>query len=132
MVSLTDVQSSNSNISRHFTSSLVAVFAGATSGIGEYTLKQFAKHAHRPRVYFLGRSQEAGNRIVAQCEALNPEGEYHFIKADLTLLHVVDNVCRDLKRKEKAINLLVLSTGNMTLNEGSPPILHGSGMTKMI
>lgn len=118
MVSLTDVQSSNSKISTHFPPGLVAVFAGATSGIGEHTLKQFAKHTCQPHVYFLGRSQEAGDRITAECKTINPEGDYEFIKADLTLLRVVDEVCQTIKRREKAINLLFLSTGTMTINQG--------------
>jgi hypothetical protein len=43
MVSLTAVQASNSCIASSLPLGLVAIFVGATSGIGEYTLKQFAK-----------------------------------------------------------------------------------------
>jgi hypothetical protein len=57
-VSLAQVQSSNSRISTTLPAGLVAVFVGATSSIGETSLKQFAKHARQPRVYFLGRSQQ--------------------------------------------------------------------------
>jgi NADP-dependent 3-hydroxy acid dehydrogenase YdfG len=67
MVSLSDIQSSNSRIASTLPRGLVAVFVGATSGIGETTLKQFAKHAHQPRVYFIGRSQEAGD---SHCERM--------------------------------------------------------------
>jgi NAD(P)-dependent dehydrogenase (short-subunit alcohol dehydrogenase family) len=104
MVSLPDVQSSNSCISPALPPGLVAVFVGATNGIGETTLKQFAKHARQPRVYFIGRSQEAGDRIVAECKALNAEGKYIFVKADTSLIRTVDDVCRDIKAKEKSIN----------------------------
>lgn len=119
MVSLKDVQSSNSRIASALPPGLVAVFVGATSGIGETTLKQFAKHARQPRVYFVGRSQEAGDRVAAECKALNAEGEYLFVKADTSLIRTVDDVCRDIKSKEKAVNLLVLSTGTL---------LGGTGM----
>lgn len=113
MVSLTDVQSSNSRIASTLPPGLVAVFVGATSGVGETSLKQFAKHARQPRIYFVGRSQEAGDRIAAECTALNPEGEYVFIKADTSLICTVDDVCRDIKSREKAVNLLFLSTGSL-------------------
>jgi short-subunit dehydrogenase len=110
MVSLPDVQSSNNEIAK-LPAGLVAVFVGATNGIGEATLKEFARSAKSPRAYFVGRSQEAGNRITAECRQLNPEGEYLFIRADLSLIRNVDEVCREIKSKEKAINLLFLSCG---------------------
>lgn len=113
MVALMDVQSSNSRVASALPPGLVAVFVGATSGIGETSLKQFAKHSRQPRVYFIGRSQEAGDRIAAECKTLNSEGEYIFIKADTSLLCNVDDVCRDIKNKEKAVNLLFLSTGSL-------------------
>ena len=111
MVSRSLVQSSNALISSTLPPNLVAVFIGATSGIGEATLKQLAKHARQPRAYFVGRSQDAGDRIVAECKALNPEGEFIFIKADVSLIRVVDGVCEEIKAKEKAINILFLSAG---------------------
>lgn len=122
MVSLSDVHLSNSRISISLPPGLVAVFVGATSGIGLYTLRQFAKHARQPRVYFIGRSQEAGDRIAAECKALNSEGEYNFVKADVSLVRIVDDVCRDIKSKEKAVNLLFLSTGTL-VSVGTSAIL---------
>ncbi|KAK4987118.1 hypothetical protein LTR50_004814 [Elasticomyces elasticus] len=124
MVSLTDVQASNSRIATALPPRLVAVFVGATSGIGEATLKQFVKHTCRPRVYFVGRSQEAGERITAECEALNSEGEFVFVKADTSLIRNVDEVCHDIKNKEKVVNLLFLSTGSLIFNTETPEGLH--------
>ena len=116
MVNLSTVQSSNALISSTLPPNLVGVFVGATSGIGEATLKQFAKHARQPRAYFVGRSQDAGDRILAECKALNAEGEYAFIKADVSLIRVVDEVCEEIKAKEKAINILFLSAGVAALD----------------
>ena len=113
MVSLTDVQSSNSRIASVLPPGLVAVFVGATSGVGETSLKQFAKHTRQPCVYFVGRSQEAGDRIAAECKALNREGKYVFVQADTSLIRTVDDICQDIKSKETAINLLFLSTGSL-------------------
>ncbi|KAH8820229.1 fungal-specific transcription factor domain-containing protein [Xylogone sp. PMI_703] len=111
MVSLPDVQTSNALISTALPPGLVALFVGATSGIGEITLKKFAKYSVRPRAYFIGRSQDAADRIVAECRTLNPAGEYTFIKADVSLIRVVDDICKEIKSKEKSLNLLFLSAG---------------------
>lgn len=111
MVSLSAVQLSNSLISTTLPPNLVALFVGATSGIGESTLKQFAKHAVKPRIYFIGRSQDAGDRITLELTAINPGGNYNFIKADVSLIRKVDDVCQEIKAKEKALNVLFLSQG---------------------
>jgi len=113
MVSLGAMRASNAQVATALLPGLVGVFIGATSGIGETSLKQFAKHSSRPRAYFVGRSQEAGDRILSECKALNPDGEYIFRKADVSLIRVVDDVCREIKSKEKAINILCLSPGNL-------------------
>ncbi|KAJ8096603.1 hypothetical protein POJ06DRAFT_297616 [Lipomyces tetrasporus] len=115
MVQLSTVKSSNALIASSLPPKLVAVFVGATSGIGETSLKQFAKHACQPRIYFVGRSQQAGDRIAKECKSLNPEGEYIFVKADVSLLNNVDEVCEDLKKKESHINVLFQSQGTLDL-----------------
>jgi NADP-dependent 3-hydroxy acid dehydrogenase YdfG len=119
MVTITDVQSSNAQIATALPPGLVAVFVGATNGIGETSLKEFARHARQPRVYFVGRSQEAGDRIAAECRELNPEGEFIFIKADVSLLKSVDDVCREIASKERCINLLFLTCGSALSHVGS-------------
>lgn len=118
MVSLSEVHTSNSLIALSLPAGLVAIFAGATSGIGEATLKEFAKHTVKPRVYYIGRSQKAADRIATELKALNPEGEYIFVKADLSLIQSVDNICRDIKTKERTVNLLFLSMGTLIANTG--------------
>lgn len=119
MVSLEEVHASNACVASELPSGLIAVFVGATSGIGEYTLKQFAKHARRPRIYFVGRSKEAGERIATECKASNPEGSFTFIRADVSLIRTVDEVCNDIKHKEDVINLLFLSAGVIVKSQGT-------------
>jgi short-subunit dehydrogenase len=114
MVSVKEVQLSNGRIASALPQHLVCVFVGATSGIGEYSLKTFAKYANQPRIYFVGRSQEAAGRISGELKTLNSEGEYNFIKADVSLIHNVDKVCQDIKDKEKSINLLSSVRGRCT------------------
>lgn len=116
MVSLSAIRTSNALIKSTFPAGLVAVFIGATNGIGEASLKQFAQYTNQPRAYFVGRSQDAGDRIAAECKALNPGGEYIFTKADVSLMRVVDEVCEEIKRKEKSLNLLFLSAGVMSMD----------------
>lgn len=119
MVTLSDVQASNAQIPTALPSGLVAVFVGATNGIGESTLMEFARHARQARVYLVGRSQDAGDRISAECRQLNPGGEFTFIKADLSLMRNVDDVCREIESKENVINLLFLSCGVSMMGVGS-------------
>lgn len=124
MVSLEQIRSSNSKIGTALRPGLVAVFAGATSGIGESSLKQFAKNAVKPRIYFIGRSKESGKRVTGELQKLNPQGQYIFISADVSLLRVVDDVCREIKGKEPAINLLFLTTGTMVSGKDTEEGLH--------
>ncbi|KAE9367745.1 hypothetical protein N431DRAFT_561636 [Stipitochalara longipes BDJ] len=111
MVSLTAINSSNTLISSILPHRPVAIFVGATSGIGEITLKKFSKYTVQPRIYFIGRSQEAADRIVSECKTLNASGEYNFIKADISLIRNVDSIYAQIKEKEKVVNLLFLSQG---------------------
>ncbi|KAK3361303.1 hypothetical protein B0T24DRAFT_642937 [Lasiosphaeria ovina] len=113
MVSLAQMRSSNAAIATALPAKLVAVFAGATSGIGETALKQFARHAVQPRVYFLGRTTASGERVRAELQAINPGGEYVFLSVDVSLLGTVDTVCRQIRERETAINLLFLTTGTL-------------------
>jgi len=119
MVSLEQMRASNTQIKTALPAGLVAVFAGATSGIGETTLKQFVKSTVKPRVYFLGRSKESGARITAELLKLNPEGEYHYISVNVSSIKAVDKVSSEIAEKEQAINLLFLSTGTLLTGEGA-------------
>ncbi|EXJ81055.1 hypothetical protein A1O3_07343 [Capronia epimyces CBS 606.96] len=116
-VALSDVVASNQRIDSTFPHGLVAVFVGATSGIGEYTLKALAKYATKPRAYIVGRSQDAADRIIRECKQSNPSGTFEFIKADVSVLKTVDDVCRQIKSKETAINILFESQGTMAFDK---------------
>ncbi|KAF2488576.1 hypothetical protein BU16DRAFT_473486 [Lophium mytilinum] len=124
MVSLPAVLRSNSLIPSTLPPKLIALFVGATSGIGEATLLAFAKHAVKPRAYFVGRSQTAADRILAECRSINPVGEFIFIKADVSLMRNVDVVCKDIKAKEKMINVMVLSAGVPSMDRMTSENLH--------
>ncbi|KAI9686005.1 MAG: hypothetical protein M1822_003988 [Bathelium mastoideum] len=123
MVAISQIQASNALITSSLPSHLVAVFVGATAGIGEATLKEFAKRANEPRVYFVGRSESAGNRILTECKALNSKGHFEFIQADVSLIRNVDKVSNDILAKESTLNLLFLSQGQAIM-DGSETLEH--------
>ncbi|KAK3290515.1 uncharacterized protein B0H64DRAFT_350513 [Chaetomium fimeti] len=124
MVTLEQMRSSNARIPEALPAGMVAVFAGGTSGIGEATMKLFAKHAVQPRIYFIGRSERAAVRIIEELTTINPAGQYHYIQADLSLLQNVDEVCHDIKSHESLINLLFLTPGTMVTGRDTPENLY--------
>ncbi|OBT78079.1 hypothetical protein VF21_03134 [Pseudogymnoascus sp. 05NY08] len=119
MVTLSAASASNSRISTTLPTGLVAVFVGATSGIGEYALKEFAQQAKDPRIYLVGRSEDAANRIIAESRVLNPTGQYTFIKSDISLLRNVDEVCQQILARESSINLLFQTQGTLLMEKTS-------------
>ena len=133
MVTLSQAIASNNRIATTFPAGLVAVFVGGTSGVGEYTVQALARYTHNPRVYIVGRSEEAANRIIKECQQINNGGKFEFIKADLSLLKNVDEVCGYIKTKETAINLLFQTQANMAFSKStrtkfsssSPPLVLG-------
>ncbi|KAI1077727.1 hypothetical protein F5B20DRAFT_572180 [Whalleya microplaca] len=124
MRSIEAIRESNGRIATSLPAGLVVLFVGATSGIGETTLKQLTKRVQRPRIYFLGRRENEGKRIQAELEELNLEGEYHYMKYDVSLLKNVDEACRYIKERESAINLLFLSSGTLISGRQTDEGLH--------
>lgn len=118
MVALSSIQSSNAALSKDLPPGLVGVFVGATSGIGKAALLKVAQYARQPRLYFIGRSQSAADEILRQLKQTNPDGRYEFIKADASLLRVVDEVCGSIKEKENRVDVLFQSQGTLDINSG--------------
>ena len=100
------------------------VLCRATNGVGEATVRQFAKWAAAPRVYLIGRSPEAGTRIVNECKALNPQGKFTFISKDTSLIRNVDEICDGIKQKEKSVNLLFLTIGTLQTGKSKLSKFH--------
>lgn len=117
MVALGKVIESNSQLAQAYPEGLVAVFVGATSGIGEIALRNFVQHTSKPRVYIVGRSQEACDRIDIDLKNINPGGAYIFMRSDLSLLRNVDDVCKEIMAKEPTINVLFMSQGTLNMNK---------------
>ncbi|KAK6509825.1 hypothetical protein TWF481_004554 [Arthrobotrys musiformis] len=124
MVAIDVIKSSNAAIKAKLPPGLVALFVGATSGIGEHTLRTFYQTAPSPRVYFVGRSQASADRIISDLRPLNPDGHLEFIQADASLIKNVDEVSRKLLEKEKELNVLVMTQGYLT-SEGRVETAEG-------
>jgi NADP-dependent 3-hydroxy acid dehydrogenase YdfG len=122
MVSLKIIQASNEAL-KDQPSGIIAVFAGATAGIGLGTLKAFVKHANAPKAYIIGRSKIKCSPILDELKALNPEATFVFLEAQIALITEVDRVCNLIKQKEERVDLLVMSPGYLTAarREGKLP-----------
>ncbi|GLA91218.1 hypothetical protein AtubIFM61612_005550 [Aspergillus tubingensis] len=116
MVSITAVRDNNGAIPRLYGSDLVAVFVGGTSGIGESTARAFIRNTTASRAYLIGRDQARASRIIEELRQIKPDSHVEFIKADVSLLREVDEVCMDIKKKEDRLNLLFLSPGTGSMN----------------
>jgi NAD(P)-dependent dehydrogenase (short-subunit alcohol dehydrogenase family) len=114
MVILSDVRESNSSL--RTSTSIVAVFAGATSGIGASTLKALALHTSDPKVYIIGRNEARASALIKECLKTCPRGAFVFLKADLSLLRNVDELCEQIKKREETgrLDVLFMSQGYIT------------------
>ncbi|KAH0361362.1 hypothetical protein KCU65_g8751, partial [Aureobasidium melanogenum] len=114
MVSLDSIRKSNLEASN--LENLVAVFVGGTHGVAESTVRELFLRATTPRAYIIGRSQDKADNLCKELEDLNPGSKAIFINKDISVLKNVDDVCLELQRREKKINILFLSAGYMSLS----------------
>ncbi|KAF2439270.1 hypothetical protein P171DRAFT_466903 [Karstenula rhodostoma CBS 690.94] len=110
MVPLPHVLVSNASISTTLPAGLVAVFAGAMTGIGLATLKTFVKYSIAPRIYLFARNPHAVGEVVEM-----------FVKVDLSSLRETDAACDVVKSKEDGVNLVVLSMKEVRLDRTLTP-----------
>ncbi|CAK7203117.1 hypothetical protein SEUCBS139899_005846 [Sporothrix eucalyptigena] len=110
MVSLKDIRASNGRLNEAG-EGVVAVFLGATSGIGLAVLKEFAQYALKPNVYFVARNAVAAASIVEELRHLNADGKYEVIEKDVSLVADANAVAAVVKAKESKVDLLFMSVG---------------------
>lgn len=119
MVSLSAVRAHNSSLSS-LPSNFVAVFVGGTSGIGLFTARQLVLSTPSPTIYLIGRNATEASRITSELQTLNPLSRVSFVQKDISLLRNVDAACAEIAQKEKAINLLFMTCGYLTLKGRDP------------
>jgi len=124
MVALQTIYASNDRLKE--AGGLTALFLGATSGIGQATLKQFAQHAANPRIYIVARNAAATAPLVEELRLLNADGQYEVIEKNVSLLKETDEVAEIVKAKETKLDLLFMSVGFFSFDgrQGKKPLLH--------
>ncbi|KAL2875809.1 hypothetical protein SGCOL_008956 [Colletotrichum sp. CLE4] len=113
MVSIQLVKQSNALVAS-LPKGLVAVFIGATSGIGESTLQHLAQHAESPRIYSIARPQTAASHetFLASLRANTyPDASYTILPADHALVSDIDTAMETILQKETKVDILFLSAG---------------------
>ncbi|CAG7561046.1 unnamed protein product [Fusarium equiseti] len=93
--------------------SFVAVFVGATRGIGSATLKALTPKLEKPRLYVIGRSQAKFEPELTTLRECNPNAEIRFLEAQVSLLKEVDDVCDRILQIESYLDLLYMSPGSL-------------------
>lgn len=114
MVGLETVQQSNALLkSLPQAKGLVAVFIGATSGIGQSALEHFAKCAASPRIYSTARAKTvtSHNEFLEILRKANPSGSYTLLTADVSLVSDIDSAVEPIFLKETKVDLLFMSPG---------------------
>jgi NAD(P)-dependent dehydrogenase (short-subunit alcohol dehydrogenase family) len=113
-VPLPQVHTHNSSL-KSLAPGLVAIFVGGTSGISHYTARELARNTVSPHIYLIGRNESEAARITSELQSINSSSKISFIKRDVSLLREVDEACREIKEKEKKVNLVFMTIGVMTL-----------------
>lgn len=114
MVAIEVIQQSNRLLaSLPHTQGLVAVFIGATSGIGLSTLEHFAKSTTAPRIYSTARPKSTASHaeFLETLRKSNPSGTYTLLTADASLVSDIDAAVDEVKKSETKVDLLFMSPG---------------------
>lgn len=116
MVSLKDIKKSNASL-QQLPPGIVAVFVGATSGIGLGTLEALAHHANAPRAYIITRSKEKFAHIIGKLKLVNPMGTFMSIEGQFSAIKDVDAICEEIKKFETHVDILCMSPGYVGQNK---------------
>lgn len=115
-VHITTVRNANAAL-RSQKAGRVALFVGATNGIGASALLSYILHFDAPRVYIIGRSKTKALPQLAELAVLNPSADISFIEKEISLLQNVKVICDEVIAKEKSLDLLYMSAGYLAFGE---------------
>lgn len=112
MVAYSEIQASNTLIN-DATAPSIAVFAGGTSGIGKFTIREFVATGASVRIYLIGRksAEETSRSFIQELSVINPKAEVIWTEGDISLLAEVKRLCQIIKTKESHLDLLFLTAG---------------------
>lgn len=114
MVSIEEVRLSNASLATSpQASGLVAVFVGASSGIGQSALEHFAKAAPASRIYSTAREKSTAShrQFLDTLEQTNPSISCTLLQADAALVGDIDRAMEEVLKKESKVDLLFMSAG---------------------
>ncbi|CRG87080.1 hypothetical protein PISL3812_04095 [Talaromyces islandicus] len=114
MASYKTIQTSLSSLPSILPPDLKAVFVGATSGIGQSVLFEFARAtaSKSPSIYIVGRNAKTSAHLVAEVRSINPSAKVEFIEKDVSLIQGVDEAVIEIKKTGlDRIDYLIMSVG---------------------
>ncbi|CZR68658.1 uncharacterized protein PAC_18557 [Phialocephala subalpina] len=110
MVSISQIRASNARIDETHTPR-VAVFVGATAGIGRAALTALLSKRLPIKLYIIGRDEANRRSWLEELQQSNPKAEINWLEGQVTLLAEVKRLCLKIKSHEESIDLLFLSAG---------------------
>ncbi|KAH3911698.1 hypothetical protein HBH56_127370 [Parastagonospora nodorum] len=112
MPNLSIIHASNTNLTPS-TVPQTAIFLGATAGIGKITLTALIKLGFQFKAYVIGRkaSFPAFRTFAAEMKGVNAKASLIWIEGEVSLLAEAKRVCEEIKKSERRVDLLFMSTG---------------------
>ncbi|KAE8156867.1 hypothetical protein BDV40DRAFT_280139 [Aspergillus tamarii] len=110
MTSLAAVRVSNAQLT-NTTLPKIAVFVGATAGIGRATLTQFVNKGYPLKAYIIGRNEDEFRPVLGELCASNKAAELIFLEGQISLMAETKRLTDEILRREEHIDLLYLSAG---------------------
>jgi NAD(P)-dependent dehydrogenase (short-subunit alcohol dehydrogenase family) len=127
MVALALIKASNTSaLPSSIPHGLVALFIGATTGIGRAALEQLvvAASGKSPRIYVVGRNPDAAAPLLAHLRSTDQSATIHFIHKDVSLVRDADAAAQFVKSREEKLDLLFTSSGFISF-EGRKETVEG-------
>ncbi|KAI0506079.1 short-chain dehydrogenase/reductase [Xylaria bambusicola] len=115
MVDFQTMASSNSRLSS-VKGPIIALFVGATSGIGLGVLREFARQAVNPHIYFVARNPTKAGPIADELRLINPHAKCEIIHRDVSLIKDSEKVAEEVMAQESSLDLLFMSQGFVSLD----------------
>ncbi len=91
---------------------------GATAGIGEGIAIRLAKGG--ANVTIVGRSVDAGTKIVEGLKTINPQGRFEFVQSDLSLLQNCRKLCTDYVNSHDRLDFVIFTQTKPSFNGKTP------------
>ncbi|GIC92423.1 uncharacterized protein Aud_008889 [Aspergillus udagawae] len=110
MTSLAVIRASNSQLTGATIPS-IAVFVGATSGIGRATLTQLVHKGFPMKAYIVGRNERDFQPLLSELRASNKAADLIFLEGQISLMAETKRLTDEILRRETHIDLLFLSSG---------------------